>query len=49
MGALGVKISKEEDQTIRHLIQNTEVKGSRYPAAFSKALFVDTVPLKAKV
>ena len=47
MGALGVKLSKDEDKEIRHLIENTEVKGGRYPEAFSKALFVDTVPLKA--
>jgi diketogulonate reductase-like aldo/keto reductase len=43
MGALGVEISKEDDQKMRHLISNTEVKGGRYPEAFSKSLFVDTV------
>ena len=47
MGALRVKISKDEENEIRHLITNTEVKGTRYPEALSKSLFVDTVPLKA--
>ncbi|ETN45691.1 uncharacterized protein HMPREF1541_09524 [Cyphellophora europaea CBS 101466] len=47
MGSLKVQISKEEDQQIRKLIENADVKGERYPAAFAKALFVDTVPEKA--
>jgi len=46
MGALKIKISKEENEKIRKVIEATEVHGGRYPEAFSKALFVDTVPLK---
>jgi aryl-alcohol dehydrogenase-like predicted oxidoreductase len=44
MGALKVKISREDDKKIRELISKTDVQGERYPAAFAKALFVDTVP-----
>ena len=47
MGALKVKISKEDNEAIRKAISNTEVQGGRYPEAFAKALFVDTEPLKA--
>jgi hypothetical protein len=43
MASLKVQLSKEEEKEIRHLIENTEVQGGRYPEAFSKALFVDTV------
>jgi aryl-alcohol dehydrogenase-like predicted oxidoreductase len=46
MGALKVKISKEDNDAIRKAISNTEVKGGRYPESFAKALFVDTAPLK---
>ena len=46
MAALKVNISKEDDKEIRELISKADVHGERYPAAFSKALFVDTVPLK---
>jgi len=45
IGALKVKISKEEDQEIRKAISSAEVAGSRYPEAASGALFVDTIPL----
>lgn len=46
MGALKVKISSEDNEAIRKAISGAEVKGGRYPEAFSKALFVDTVPMK---
>ncbi len=46
MGALKIKISKEENEKIRKVIEAAEVHGGRYPEAFAKALFVDTVPLK---
>lgn len=45
MGSLKVNISKEEDAEIRKAISSAEVKGGRYPEAFSSALFVDTVSL----
>lgn len=47
MGALKVNITKEDNEAIRKAISATEIKGSRYPEAFAKALFVDTVPMKA--
>ena len=46
MGSLKAKITKEDDQKIRKVIEEAEVHGGRYPEAFSKALFVTTVPLK---
>ena len=46
MASLKVKISKEEDKEIRGLIEKADVKGDRYPEAFAKGLFVDTVPEK---
>jgi len=46
MGALKVEISAEDNKEIRKAIESAEVHGGRYPEAFSKALFVDTVPLK---
>ncbi|KIW35163.1 uncharacterized protein PV07_01877 [Cladophialophora immunda] len=46
MGSLKVKITSEENAKIRKVIDAAEVHGARYPEAFSKALFVDTVPLK---
>ncbi len=46
MGALKVKISQEDNEKIRKVIDAVEVHGGRYPEAFAKALFVDTVPLK---
>lgn len=45
MGATKIRLTEEEDKEIRHAIDNAEVKGGRYPEAFSKALLVDTVPL----
>jgi aryl-alcohol dehydrogenase-like predicted oxidoreductase len=46
MASLKIKISKDEDKEIRGLIEKADVKGERYPEAFSKALFVDTVEEK---
>lgn len=45
MGALKLNITKEEDAEIRKAIAGAEVHGTRYPEAFSSALFVDTIPL----
>ena len=44
IGSLKVKISKQENDEIRKAIEGAEVQGGRYPEAFSKALFVTTVP-----
>jgi len=46
MGALQVKFTKEDNEKVRKVIDAAEVHGGRYPEAFAKALFVDTVPLK---
>jgi aryl-alcohol dehydrogenase-like predicted oxidoreductase len=46
IGSMQIKLSKDELSKIRKVIEETEVHGGRYPEAFSKALFVDTVPLK---
>lgn len=46
IGALKVKITKEENDKIRNAIKATGVHGGRYPEAMAKALFVDTVPFK---
>lgn len=46
MAALKITISKDEDKKIRELIEKADVKGTRYPEAFSGALFADTVPQK---
>ena len=46
MGALSIKFSKEDNARVRKVIDAAEVHGARYPEAFSKSLYVDTVPLK---
>jgi aryl-alcohol dehydrogenase-like predicted oxidoreductase len=46
MASLDVKLSPDELSKIRKLLDETEVHGGRYPAAFSAALYVDTVPLE---
>lgn len=46
MASLDVDISKDDNDKIRKAIAAVEVHGGRYPDAFAKALFVDTVPLK---
>lgn len=45
MSAMNVALSKDEDAEIRRAISETEIHGSRYPEAFSGALFVSTTPL----
>ncbi|POS77112.1 aldo-keto reductase yakc [Diaporthe helianthi] len=42
IGALKVKISEEENKKIRAAIENAEVKGGRYPEAYSSSLYVTT-------
>lgn len=46
IAAMKVKLSAEEMKEIRKAVVGAEVHGGRYPEAFAKALFVDTVPLK---
>ena len=46
MGALNVKLSKEEIAEIREAISSTEVHGTRYPDAAKAVLFAST-PAKA--
>lgn len=43
VGAMQVKLTDSEVKEIRHLCENTEVTGSRYPPGFEKGLFVTTV------
>ena len=45
LGALKIKLSKEEEHEIRKACEDAEVSGGRYPEGFSKALFADTPPL----
>lgn len=45
IGAMKIKLSKEEEQEIRQACEKAEVKGARYPEAFAKACFADTPPL----
>lgn len=47
VGSLKVKLTKEEEQKIRKACEEAEVHGSRYPEAFSAALFADTPPLES--
>ncbi|KAK5014240.1 putative aldo-keto reductase [Cryomyces antarcticus] len=46
VGALHVKLTKEEEQAIRKACEEAEVHGGRYPEAMSSALFADTPELK---
>jgi aryl-alcohol dehydrogenase-like predicted oxidoreductase len=46
MGALDVQLSEDEVQEIRGVIERAEVVGARFPEAWTKHLFVDTVPLE---
>ena len=46
IASFDVKLSKDEVKEIRKAIDAAEVHGGRYPEAFAKALFVDTVPEK---
>ena len=47
LGALNIKLSSEEEKTIRQACENAEVHGARYPEAMAGALFVTTVPAAA--
>ena len=44
LGALHIKITKEENQAIRKAVENAEVAGARYPDAVSGWLYNDTPP-----
>jgi len=45
LGAMKIKLSKEEEQEIRKACEGAESAGGRYPEAFATALFADTPPL----
>ena len=45
MGALEVKLTKEEEQEIRKAVEAAEVHGDRYPEAMMGRLFGDTPEL----
>ena len=47
LGALHIKLTDEENKEIRDACEAAEIHGSRYPEAFSKALFADTPPLQS--
>ncbi|KAL9088201.1 MAG: hypothetical protein Q9165_006328 [Trypethelium subeluteriae] len=44
LGALHIKLTKEENQAIRKASESAEVAGGRYPEAFSHLLYNDTPP-----
>lgn len=46
MGALDVKLTKEENEHIRKAIEGAEVHGGRYPEAMASTLFADTPAMK---
>ena len=45
MGALEVKLTKEEEQEMREVVDKAEVHGTRYPESFMSRLFADTPEL----
>ena len=47
LGSLNVKLTREEEQEIRELIENAEVHGARYPEGMLGYLFADTPALSA--
>lgn len=47
IGSLHVKLTKEEEQSIRKTVDEAEVVGFRYPEHFAKVLFADTPALNA--
>lgn len=47
LGALKVKMSKEEEHEIRKACESATVHGARYPEAMLKSLYADTPPLNA--
>ncbi len=46
MGSLKVQLSKEENEAIRKASEEAEVAGTRYPAEFMHACFVESPPLE---
>lgn len=46
LGALKVKITKEDNEAIRRAIPSNEIKGTRYPEAAASTLYVTTKPLE---
>ena len=46
MGALDVKLTKEENEKIRKAIESAEVHGGRYPEAMMGLLYADTPALE---
>jgi hypothetical protein len=47
LGALKIKITKEEEQEIRKACEAATVHGERYPEGMAKVLYADTPPLNA--
>jgi len=45
LGALDVKLTREEEKEIRDLVEKAEVHGARYPETMLDTLFADTPPL----
>ena len=45
LGAVDVKLTKEENAEIRKAVENAEVHGGRYPEGMGSALFADTPAL----
>lgn len=49
MGALNVKLTKEEVRLIRDAVESAgETSGDRYPELMQKVNFMDTPPLKTQ-
>ena len=45
LGALEVKLTKEEEQEMRKVVDKAEVHGTRYPESFMSRCFADTPEL----
>lgn len=46
VGALKVKLTREEEKEIRDAVEGAEVHGGRYPEMMAKSLFADTPELE---
>ena len=46
LGALDIKLTKEEKKELDEAVSSAEVHGSRYPEAMTKSLYADTPELK---
>ena len=46
IGALHLKLTKEEEQEIRKASEAAEPAGGRYPEGFAASCFADTPPLE---